>query len=299
MMYTKYLQASICFVLFVFVNSKICCAYEHDRYQTNPVDIRRNFEAFVVSFDSPDDDDGDGQADIRRIPEWVSYQVNRYPGSCIPTSDRPQWFTDTELTALGVAPGNESYSYPKSWRDDHPDWYVRGHLCMKFIADRIGSEAAFNTFTLLNSVPQRVRFNNGIWEDLEQLTSAWAQRYGQIWVITGPIFHDRRVSHWIGEAGELPVAAPDALFKIVVKQSIGTKAPDVLAFIYPQTSSDYDHKPYPHEKFLVSVDEIERLTRLDFLTLLPDDLEDMIESRKSDNLWSVESSNFIKGCPKK
>lgn len=38
---------------------------------------------------------------------------------------------------------------------------------MKYHAERISPEAARNTHTMLNAVPQRAEFNSGIWQDLE------------------------------------------------------------------------------------------------------------------------------------
>ena len=45
--------------------------YEHDKFGTQPVDIQREFRAYVVSFDGDDDDDGDDGADFWAIPHWV------------------------------------------------------------------------------------------------------------------------------------------------------------------------------------------------------------------------------------
>ena len=196
-------------------------AYNHDKFNTEPKDIIKEFRAFVTSFDSPDDDDNDGKADILGIPEFVAYEIKRYDGDCIPTKDRPKWFADPKLISDGIAPKDDSYKYSKEWRKDHPNRYERGHLAMKLIAERLGHDAAHNTHTLLNAVPQRKKFNRGIWLDMEYLTAAWAQRYGAVWVITGPVFYNGAPKEWIGEAekGELLVAVPDALFKIVIRRN--------------------------------------------------------------------------------
>ena len=51
---------------------------------------------------------------------------------------------------------------------------------MKLLVERLGRDAAYNTHTVLNAIPQRPKFNQGIWRNLEFLTGAWAQAYGQI-----------------------------------------------------------------------------------------------------------------------
>ena len=80
--------------------------YNHDRFDTEPKDILRQFQAFTTSFDSLDDDNNDGKEDAWRIPEWVAYQIKRYDDECIPTKKRPSWFADPELQKKGVAPSS-------------------------------------------------------------------------------------------------------------------------------------------------------------------------------------------------
>ena len=166
---------------------------------------------------------------------------------------------------------------------------------MKLIAERLGNDAAWNTHTTMNAVPQWKKFNRGIWLDLEKLTAAWAQRYGQVWVITGPVFLEDTASNFIGDAGEPEVAVPEALFKIVVKEN-GTDTPDVLAFLYPQIGPGYLSRDYDHRKFLTSVDELEMMTGLDFLTGLEDPIEKQVEKKTAGKLWDVEEEDFIKAC---
>lgn len=89
---------------------------------------------------------------------------------------------------------------------------------------------------------------------------------------------------WIGDAGEVPVAVPDALFKIVVKESGSPDQPDVLAFIFPHTDKPDDDWP-ALETYLVSVDDIEEATGLDFLTILTDPVESYIEATRPTSLW--------------
>jgi len=84
----------------------------------------------------------------------------------------------------------------------------------------------------------------------------------------------------------------DTLFKIVIKDSGVQGRPDVLAFIYPQIGPGYTIKPYNHERFLTSVDEIEQLTGLDFLTTLADDVEKEIEKNVARAIWNVDGCVF-------
>lgn len=252
-------------------------AYDHDKWHTSKPDIVRKFNAYTVSFDGNDDDNGDNVRDNWRIPHWVAYEIKRFAGK-LPHSTRPSWFTDDDLFAQGIAPRDESY------KGDATTWN-RGHMCMKEIASRLGKDADYNTHSLLNAVPQADLLNKGIWLDLEHKTAEWADRYGRVWVICGPVFATRNTpTKWIGGKNELKVAVPDYCFKIVVRQSTDSAKPEVLAFEYPNTNSKSvlrKRKPYDHAKFQVTVDKIEKETGLDFLTALKDDVERKVEAQKA------------------
>ena len=285
--------------------------YNHARFVLDPDlekdpngDILREFCGFTVSFDSKDDDDGDGRADLLRVPHWVAQEVrgwepagnDREGGAwCLDTlEERPKWFTDPGLFASGVAPNDDSY---------RNSGFDRGHMAMKLLVERLAQDkkhrhAAYNTHTLLNAIPQRPKFNRCIWKNLEYLTGAWAQEYGKIWIIQGPVFYPGQPpAAWIGEEGERKVAVPDAVFKVVVRD----KPKRVLAFLYPQMGPEYflpcsDNSNYRHERFLTTVDEIEKLTRLDFR------LPERLEGARADSLWNpgvVDPKNrrlFLSGC---
>ena len=114
-----------------------------------------------------------------------------------------------------------------------------------------------------------------------------------VWVITGPIFADRHAYAHLGDPGEFPVAIPEALFKIVVKESGTPNRPDVLAFIYPQVGPGYSTRPYNHARFLTTVDEIETATGVDFFMSLPNDVEEELEKTEATALWPTVPADFI------
>ncbi len=257
--------------------------YHHDYWKTGPADIVRNFEAYVVSFDGKDDDDGDGRPDCWAIPEWVAYEVREHL-SLGPGPKRPAWFTDPALFKGKIAPNDRSYAYSAAKKKKMDISYDRGHMCPKYTAYRLGPEADKNTHTFLNACPQVNSFNQHIWEDLEREVDHWADSYGQVWIICGPIIKNKKPSKWIGEKGEVPVAVPDALFKIVIKNNSAAEHPEVLAFIYE--NKNYPTKePFHHERFLVGIDEIEEKTGLDFLQRLPAEEQKRIESKAATELW--------------
>ena len=255
--------------------------YEHDYWKTKPREIVQKFQAFTVSFDKDDDDNRDRIRDRWAIPHWVAYEVKRFPSRLAPGPDRPTWFTDRKLFEKRIAPNDDSYAYPKALKVNFP--FDRGHMCPKFTAWRLGADADWNTHTVLNACPQRDTLNQGIWEKLERKVDGWADHYGSVWVVCGPIVNGMASRRWIGQAGEVPVVIPDAFFKIVVKGGQQPAVPDTLAFIYPNTHIAKTAKN--HEKYLVSIDEIEARTGLDFLSRVSKGNQGVIEARTASRLW--------------
>ncbi len=251
-------------------------SYAHDKWGTEPRDEFREFRAYATSFDSADDDDGDGVDDVLGIPEWVAHEIKGMENAPTSGPARPStWITDSVFRALGIAPHDDSY---------RGSGYDRGHMCQKLIATRLGDNADWNTHTFLNACPQEADFNRGIWLDLEKKTAKWADAFGAVWVVCGPVFWGGKARMWIGDDDELPVAVPDAFFKLVIRESDGAGGVDVLAFLYPQHR--YPRKsPYDHTPFLVSVDFIESITGLDFLTTLGSDDQDAVEAEAATELW--------------
>jgi endonuclease G len=255
--------------------------HEHDRWETQPRDVVREYRAYITSFDGPDDNDGDGRSDLWGIPEWVSYEIDSEPDHG-PFEDRPHpWLTDRGLYEEGIAPRDQSYA---------SSGFDRGHMCMREIARRLGRNADWNSHNLLNAVPQPHAFNAGLWLSLEKWTGIWANTYSKVWVICGPIVVNRAGNHkpseWIGDGDEKRVAVPQKLFKIVVKESNNAHRPDVLAFVYPNDASlDDSSLEADHEPFLVAVRDIERLTGLNFFSALSRTDQDAIETRPATHLW--------------
>ena len=225
---------------------------------------------------------------------------------CLDTlKKRPKWFTDPDLFASGVA-GNDA-SYRSSGFD-------RGHMAMKLLVERLGQDAAYNTHTVLNAIPQRPKFNRAIWQSLELLTGAWAQTYGQVWVIQGPVFYDLRTLSWIGDEGEREIAVPDAAFKVVVRFKTDEEtekaaprdkeAPEVLAFLYPQLGPGYfgPWDEFRHARFLTTIDEIEELTDLDFKPSDDPRIERRLERTRASVLWDPpvvdrkDRRTFVPAC---
>jgi len=246
------------------------------------------FEAYVSNFNTKE---RSAKPKYLGVPHWVAHRIVR-AASPPESGKRPNsWFTMPELADKGIAPIDDSYANTKAFLKTHKNWYERGHLAQKYLAERRGRKAAWFTHNLVNAVPQRSLFNKGAWLTLECMTGAWANKYGEVWVIAGPVFKKTRKIVWLRSSANKkapPVAIPAGMFKIVARKD-GDRW-DVLGFVYPQTHRTYAKTPYDPEIWFKSVAEIEQLTGEQFLAGLPN--ADSLKRKMPEKLWPVSKSDF-------
>lgn len=254
------------------------------------------FLAYVSDFHGGRQNQSDDKARYLRVPLWVAQRVapsDHYAEA----RERPSsWFTVPSLNARGIAPTDSSYVYSKSFRQSHPNWYDRGHLAQKYLAERMGPDGGWFTHSVANAVPQRSRFNSNPWLQLECFTGGWANRFGPVWIITGPVFLTGKPHAWLAEPGRpgaLPVAIPDALFKVVVRR-VGEKY-DALAFIYPQDDPAYaEEGPWNPAARLVSIAQIEHLTQISFFPA--DSPLTRPKEGAATGIWPLAPEDLDPGC---
>jgi len=253
------------------------------------------FQAYVSNFNTKPRKIN-GQDRFLAVPHWVSHHIERAP-QAPETKERPDtWFTVPDLADAGIAPTDASYAFSKKFRDAHKNWFERGHLAQKYLSERLGGKSGFFTHNVVNAVPQRSQFNKGSWLTLECYTGAWANKFGEVWVIAGPIFRKNKpVTFLKSDANKnaLPVAIPVAMFKIVVRRPLNEE-PLALGFIYPQTHPSYAKGPFDPGRFMQTIAEIERLTGEEFLAGLPN--ASALKTQSGAKLWPVAASDFDEGC---
>lgn len=263
--------------------------HDHIRFAPRPFELVQEFEAFVASFDGPDDDDGDGHADLRATPQWVAYELIGLTPNARGAYVEPDisidrdWYRSAEFAFIyDAVDRTRRLEIDDSYTGVGTIWN-RGHLAMADHAQRISAIASCNTNTYWNAVPQAADLNQGPWLHLENYTAALANAYGRVWIIAGPIYDRDQQVLTIGDTGEVPVAVPHALFKVVVLEIDGVVFTLTFIFDQPYTADAagipqplantswircsraraaqhiYDHRPN-----LSSVAEIERRTGLTF-----------------------------------
>ena len=150
--------------------------------------------------------------------------------------------------------------------------YDRGHLAPA--ADMAFSVRTMSeSFYMSNMSPQAPQFNRGIWSKLEKQVRHFSVREKRIVVVTGPIL-PQSPSKAIGAN---QVTVPDYFYKVIYDTTPPEK---MIAFVLPNQGSNEDLRT-----FVVTVDYVEELTGLDFFPLLPQPLQEELESTIDVNAW--------------
>lgn len=161
-----------------------------------------------------------------------------------------------------------------SLNDYRGSGYDRGHLAPA--ADMGFSDAAMSeSFYMSNMSPQRPSFNRGIWKNLESQVRKWAKAYDKIYVVTGAV-----LKPGLPIIGKSRVAVPEKYYKIIFREKAGRS--NIIAFLMANKKSNQ-----PLSSFVVSVDQIEKLTKLNFFPQLPDGLENKLEAQRSAQNWNL------------
>lgn len=160
--------------------------------------------------------------------------------------------------------------------------YDRGHLAPA--GDfRWHKDAMYESFYYTNVAPQIKDFNRGTWAKLETKVREFAIDNDELYIITGAVLKD--VMAKIPQ-GSYSVSIPKYFYKIIYDlQSPDYKA---IAFLMPNQSI-----PFDLEKYMVSVDSIESLTKIDFLPILDDAIENKIEHHSDIYQWDKNYKTYV------
>lgn len=196
-----------------------------------------------------------------RQADWVAYELTAEEVDTKVAKRQNKFLPDPNPNILSA----ENSDYYKSSFD-------RGHLAPS--ADmRFSIEAMRDCFYYSNISPQHPRLNRGIWLTLENKSRSWAKEFGAIFITAGPIF-----SHEDSSIGSNRVRVPIGFYKAILDYK--SFPPKAIAFIFLNGESKKTLAEHS-----VSVDIAESITGLDFFSILPDTLEDMIESTANPALW--------------
>ena len=198
------------------------------------------------------------------LPNWVAYQ----------------------LTAEEVA-GEEARSnkfLPDPLVDGDPvltsdythSGFDRGHMAPA--ADMKWSPQAMReSFYMTNICPQNHSNNAGDWKDLEELVRDLAATYGNIYLACGPVVSD--TSNTIGTIRRIVV--PESFYKVLLRQKADGSWTSI-GFVMPNAAGNR-----PLMTYMLPVDSVENMVGVDLFPLLPDSIENAVESDYTISDWVV------------
>lgn len=192
---------------------------------------------------------------------WVAYKLVA-DSLARPSFERKDDFREDPRVRTGSA----------SLTDYKGSGFDRGHLAPA--ADFSYDEFALSqSFYMSNMSPQDPSFNRGVWKKLEDQVRDWAKENQAVYVVTGPVLGKK-----LKTIGRNEVSVPEYYYKIV----LDIEKPEVkaIAFLMKNEKSSAEL-----ENFVVSIDELEKLTQLDFFPSMPDELENALEKAITPQKW--------------
>ena len=152
--------------------------------------------------------------------------------------------------------------------------FDRGHLAPAG-SMKINKTSMSESFFMSNMSPQNPSFNRGIWKRLEGKVRYWTEYNDSVFVVSGPILDNP-----LGTIGKNKVTIPRAYYKTLLGYKNG-KAKG-LAFIMPNEKSDQSLY-----KYVVSINEVEEVTGIDFYHKIDKDVQEEVEENKDVKLWFI------------
>lgn len=198
-----------------------------------------------------------------KIPNWVAYELtDREVKGEVPRYDR---FKPDPMVPQNVTATTNDYKY---------SGYDRGHMAPA--ADMKWDEQVMKeSFYLSNICPQNPNLNGGVWKDLEEQVRDLATQKGKIFVVCGPIVTDASTT-----IGENKVVVPQSFYKVLLQENNGKI--HTIGFVYENISGRK-----PMSTYAMTVDEVEKLTKIDFFPSLPDKIENKAESEVDFSKWTI------------
>lgn len=202
------------------------------------------------------------------IPNWVSWSL-----------DKEKLVERVSRKRYGFKPDpNINPSQAVVTQDYANSGYDRGHMCPAGDS-RWSGEAMKESFYMTNICPQHPNLNGGDWHELEQACRRWAEK-DKLYIVCGPILYKKALNPPIGKEHQIRV--PDAFFKVILT-GVEKGKPIALGFIYKNSAGNR-----PLDSYVNSIDQVERITGLDFFSVLPNEVENRVEKDYNMKEWKFQ-----------
>ncbi|SHK67381.1 DNA/RNA non-specific endonuclease [Xylanibacter ruminicola] len=245
------------FSKYLFITLILCAQYscDQEKHIEKPAPLRECNEivlkriSYIVSYNSE-----------TKIPNWVAW--------CL-TAEH----VDGNLKRIGGYQEDKDVPIPRAKKEDYKNTkWSHGHMCPA--GDNKWDEIAMRESNLLTNIcPQDRSLNSGLWNKIEQDCRKWAKKYGCVYIVCGPVLLKREHE----TIGENRIVVPEAFFKVILRMK---PQPAAIGFVV-RNNEGYKKR----DQFINTVDDVERITGIDFFPALPDDIENVVEAYSDINDW--------------
>ena len=196
-----------------------------------------------------------------KIPNWVAWHLTANHTSGPISRPGNAWHEDIEVP--------EPRALPSDYKGSR---WSRGHMCPAG-DNKWDSDAMYESFLLTNCCPQNANLNSGDWNQIEMACRRWADKYGDIYIVCGPILYNKEHE----TIGSNKVVVPEAFFKVVLCLN-GT--PKGIGFIRKNTDTTKRNDLY-----INTIKEVERITGITFFPHLPSEVSEAVKSKADLKDW--------------
>jgi endonuclease G len=220
-----------------------------DLTYTEPYTSVLQRESYITSYNSE-----------TKCPNWVAWHLTAEHADGEIAREK-SFYEDLDVPA------------PRATNEDYRrSGWSRGHMCPA--GDNKWDEKAMQESNLLTNIcPQNQELNSGVWNVIERDCRKWAKKYGDVYIVCGPILLNKDHE----TIGLNKVVVPEAFFKVVLRMN---PKPAAIGFVIRNNEGKKKR-----DQFANTVDDVERITGYDFFPALPDDIEDVVESTARIEDW--------------
>lgn len=194
------------------------------------------------------------------IPNWVAWNLTaeHINGNCPRDGN---YYED------------EDVPLPRATNEDYQgSGWSHGHMCPA--GDNKWDETAMKESNLLTNIcPQNAKLNSGLWNKIEQDCRKWAKKYGEVYIVCGPVLLNKEHE----TIGKNKIVVPEAFFKVILRMN---PQPSAIGFVVRNNEGKKKR-----DQFVNSVDDVERITGIDFFPALPDSIENKVEAYANLEEW--------------
>lgn len=228
----------------------------------------------------------------KQAQRWTCYDINRRNYVTNGNTRKSLWNGEDPWNKDPDVPANEQQEpYNELSKSYYPGtqnaYYEKGHICPS--ADKIYTkDANEQTFFMTNIMPMVKDFNGGIWGSMENRVRGWlgdpSKRTWSNYCDTlfvckgGTIDKD---SHILGRTKGGHIVPRYYFMALLAKKGDTYKA---LGFWAEHLNENHANDPLG--KYVVSIDQLEDLTGIDFFCNLPDDVEKKVQSASVEDIKS-------------